>query len=236
MADSTPQIHAPSNSIGGRPPVPTRDDAPRRPRNERREPTEEKEPHERARRVVKTKVTQRKKPWYKKFSMYFTGDETRNVGDYLMRDIFVPAIQNTIVELVRGGVEMLMYGERQYRGKGRGQFNQGNHTSYGGYYNDRGRSSRSISERGRQTHNIEEIIIDYRGEAEMATDELIFLIEDRGYATVADLYDICGISSKYTDRQYGWENDRGIRAPKRLRDGRYVLDIAAPQFLGGGRV
>ena len=49
------------------------------------------------------------------------------------------------------------------------------------------------------------------------------LIETYGSATVADLYDLVGITCNYTDNKYGWTNLRNAE-PIRVRDG-YMLKM-----------
>ena len=44
-----------------------------------------------------------------------------------------------------------------------------------------------------------------------------------GIVTVADLYDLVGITDKYTDHKYGWTNLRNAKV-ERVRDG-YMLKL-----------
>lgn len=48
------------------------------------------------------------------------------------------------------------------------------------------------------------------------------IIEEYDVASVADLYDLVGISRKFTDQRYGWDNLSDARV-ERLRDGGYIL-------------
>ena len=50
-----------------------------------------------------------------------------------------------------------------------------------------------------------------------------------GEVTVADLYDLVGISSDYTDRKYGW-TDLATAKPIRVRGG-YLLDLPRAKLL-----
>lgn len=49
------------------------------------------------------------------------------------------------------------------------------------------------------------------------------LIEIYGMVSVADLYDLVGITGNYTDNKYGWTNIRNAE-PVHVRDG-YMLRL-----------
>ena len=49
------------------------------------------------------------------------------------------------------------------------------------------------------------------------------LIETYGSVSVADMYDLVGISCEYTDNKYGWKNIRTAE-PVHVRDG-YMLKL-----------
>ena len=56
------------------------------------------------------------------------------------------------------------------------------------------------------------------------------LITEYKMVTVSDLYDLVGISGKYTDCKYGWTNLRNVE-PIRVRDGGYMLNLPKPRPL-----
>ena len=61
------------------------------------------------------------------------------------------------------------------------------------------------------------------GEAEDVLSRMDELIDTYGVVSVADLYDLVGISCNYTDNKYGWTNLRNAE-PVRVRDG-YMLKL-----------
>ena len=100
--------------------------------------------------------------------------------------------------------------------------------SYSSYYNDRDRDKpRQVSKRNRARHNFDDIILESRGEAEEVLSHLVDLTEDYGMASVADLYDLVGVTSNFTDNKYGWTNvaDGYI---DRTRDG-YCIRLPRPR-------
>ena len=66
-------------------------------------------------------------------------------------------------------------------------------------------------------------MLETRGEAEDVLSRMDELIDTYGVVSVADLYDLVGISCNYTDNKYGWTNLRNAE-PVRVRDG-YMLKL-----------
>jgi hypothetical protein len=86
-----------------------------------------------------------------------------------------------------------------------------------------------MSQRGRAKHDFDEIVLDQRSEAEEVIDRLYDVVNKYEQATVADLYDLVGLSSNHTDHKWGWTDLRGSGV-SRIRDG-YLLDLPDPEPL-----
>lgn len=190
--------------------------------------------------VVTGKVVRRKKPLVTRFKeTFFSGDGTRGVWGYVMGEVLVPAAKDMIVDATRNGVERAVFGESQRGPRGwRPGNSPGGHTRYDGYSRPnntppwRGSqpAPRELSTRGRSQHNFDEIILDSRGEAEQVIDVLVEIVNEYGQATVADLYELVGISAAYTDPKYGWINMQGAGV-QHIRGGQYLLNLPKPQPL-----
>ena len=89
---------------------------------------------------------------------------------------------------------------------------------------------RVMSRQARARHDFDEIILESRTEAEEVIDKLYEVISRYESATVADLYQLVGLSSSHTDYKWGWTDIRGAGV-SRSRDG-YVLDLPEPIPLG----
>lgn len=186
---------------------------------------------EKKEKIISGKVVKRKKSFSRKLVETFVGEDVVDVKSYVIHDIAVPALKNMVADMFRDIPELLFF--------------QGRRTSSNSSWSngrDRGRSSirydkpdsrerdrREISNRGRASHNFDEIILESRGEADYVLDQLCELIDKYKEATVSDLYDYLGITSNYTDRSYGWVNLNSARvAPVR---GGYMLDLPRPIVL-----
>lgn len=184
---------------------------------------EKTKPDKKVEKIVSGVVVKQKKGLGKRFSENFLGDDSKNVGTYVLYDVFIPAAKETIVEMVKSAIEMLMFGERRNRSR---SSSGGSYTSYGSYFKTPDRrpdGRREISRQGRARHDFDEIMISDRGEAEKVLFHLYDLCEDYGMASVADFYDLVGIDSNFTDQKYGWTDLRGVTV-ERVRGG-YIIDL-----------
>ena len=194
-------------------------------RKERKHDEEEKKKD--IQQVTSNNAIKRKKSIGKKFSEAFIGEESdkTNVVDYILYDVLVPAAKNTISDMVVGGIEMLLFGERRGRSMSRDRGRSYvNYSNYSRREEERGRDRRDSPRRStsRRLYN-DDIILDTRSEAELVIDRLLDIIDDYGAASVADLYALVGIDSDYTDNKYGWTN-LSMASVSRCRDG-YLLNL-----------
>lgn len=181
--------------------------------------------------VVSGKVIRQKRTFGQKVSETFFGDDTKTVGDYILHDILIPAMKSTLSDMVGGGIEMLLFGERR-SSSGRSAISRDRDRSYVPYNRlsrsrDRDYEPRYLSRSDRSRHDFDSIILESRGEAEDVLSHLADLIADYGVASVGDYYDLLGIESSFTDNKYGWTNIRDGFV-ERVRSG-YSIRLPRPK-------
>lgn len=187
---------------------------------------QQEEPKKEIKKVAS--ATKRKKSMAKKFKEAFVGEDgdDQSVADYILYDVLVPAAKNTISDMVTGGIEMILYGER--RGSSRMNRDRGrSYVNYSGYStrmdDNRARNGSRVRRSARDRVYNDDIIIPTRGEAEQTIDSLLDIIDQYGSASIADLYSLTGIDSDFTDNSYGWTN-LSTASVSRTRDG-YILNL-----------
>lgn len=178
-------------------------------------------------RVTSGDVVRRKKPLGKRFSEMFFGGDTRGTWSFVAWEVFIPAMKETFADVFTQGVERMIFGESRPGSRGRGR----GHTNYQRYSSGGRREEPrpQLSRRARATHDFDEIILNTRVEAEEVIDQLFELADRYNEATVADLYDLVGITGNYTDQKYGWTDLRGAGVTH-VRNG-YLLDLPRPEPL-----
>ena len=77
-----------------------------------------------------------------------------------------------------------------------------------------------------------ELVYETRADAEKVLNGMSEIIDNYGFVTVADLYDISGLpGAYYTDSIIGWKGSIKESTIKKIRDG-YVIDLPKPEVLG----
>ena len=171
-------------------------------------------------KIVKGRVRKQKKTFIKQVVETFVGEEVDSVGNYILHDVVIPAVKNTLSDAIQGGIEMLLFGERGNNNRRGGSGHGKPNISYTNYSKPNRRPSRVGSGRAKPTTDI---ILDSRADAQEVLNSLVDIIDEYEVATVADLNDLLGVSGKYTDNDYGWDNLNSARI-SRVRDG-YLLDM-----------
>lgn len=175
-------------------------------------------------------VTRRKRPLRKRMGDAFTSADGESVASFIWRDIIAPMSRDMLYDVINGGAQRAIFGEARRgpsRGYGASPYGGGGNTPYNARYaNPASTPAPAISGTGRQYHNFEEIIIPERHQAEEVRTILYDLIDRFGVAKVADFYDAVGITPKFTDDRFGWDDLRGGKV--RRVPGGYVLELPRP--------
>ena len=174
--------------------------------------------NEPVKKVVKpiAKATTKKK---NKLAETFISEDASNIKSYILMDVLVPAIKKAVIDIVTDGISMLFYGDTSH--ENRRSSTSASYISYN-RYSDRDRRDDRTSY-GRSRYSYDDIILQSRGEAEEVLDRMSEMIDTYGIVSVADMYDLVGIATNYTDNKYGWTNLRNAE-PIRVSNG-YMLKL-----------
>lgn len=175
--------------------------------------------------VTSSRGVTRKKPLGSRISAALTGDDAKSVGEYILMDVLVPAVKSLIFEVTSQGAERMLWGDSSGRSRTPSQGRSG-FTPYNQIRSTPGGQVRDISRQARNAHNFDEVVLPTRAEAEMVLNGMYEVLEQYDIVTVAELYNLTGITGSYTDEKYGWNDLRGATA-KRVREG-YVLVLPTP--------
>lgn len=185
------------------------------------------------------KVITRKPSLSRRVASVLIGAEAKSSWSAVAQDVVVPAIKDMVTDALSQGIERLVYGEaksRPRRGPILGGFQNGPTISYNRYSSPVGRASgreqeprRPFSQQARASHNFDEIILATRAEAEAVLEQLYELLSKYDVVSVADLYELVGITGKYTDENFGWTDLRGSDIT-RIREG-YLLNLPKPDVI-----
>lgn len=201
-------------------------DYPSNSESSRREPPEEKD----IKRVTSSDPKRRKRSLGKQFRETFVAGDPRSAAAYVVFDVLLPAARDMIWETGSEYLRSIMFGENRRRGTTPPQTGPTGYVTYNRPPGHRMASAqRVLSRNARSRHDFDEIVIDERIEAEKVIDDLFEVVSRYGVASVADLYELVGITGTHTDNKWGWTNLRGAGV-SRVRGG-YLLDLPQPQPL-----
>jgi hypothetical protein len=190
----------------------------------------------RVEQVTSATADRRKRGLGRKFKETFIGGSARMAFEYMVVDVVIPAIQDTMIDAFQGGIERLIKGEGRSRRGVPSAFSNAGHVDYRGMGMNRATtqsrpsSSRMLSRQSRTRHDFDELVIPTRAEAEEVVDQLFDMLSRFEVVTVADLYEMTGIQSSHTDVKWGWTSLRGAKV-QRLRNGGYLLNLPEPEPL-----
>lgn len=176
-------------------------------------------------KVIKGTVKTKKKTGITKFTDVFIAKDVRDVKTFMVGDVLIPAIKNTLEDIIVKGARMLLRGESGSRGGSRKSYDR---VSYRDYYDRDDYRNDDIPFRS-TSRSYEDISLESRDDAEEVLKEMNLLIKRYGMVSIGDLNDLVGRTGEYTDNKYGWTNLRNAYSV-RERDG-YSLKLPRPKPL-----
>ena len=164
-------------------------------------------------KVTKGRVKVKKKSELHKFASSFVSEDASKVKSYVIGDVLIPAIKKAISDIITNGIDMILYGET-----GRSRRSSSSRVSYSKYYDDCRDDRRSDSSSLRSRYDVDDVLFETRDEAKDVLERMDELIDTYGVASIADFYDLAGVTGNYTDNKYGWTNLSAADVV-RVRDG-----------------
>lgn len=186
--------------------------------------------------VKRDQIVSTKKPLGKKFAETFMTEDAKDVKTWLFMDVIIPGVKNTILDIL----SMMFFGEIDSRGRRERNRSRreryDDRTDYRSYY--RGSSS-DYRRRSRDDgyYNSDDrvdfrnIVVRNRDDAERIINAMRDRIRntDEGTVSIAELLDLIEAPSRYTDGNYGWDDERDIGI-RRVSSG-FLIDVAEPKYL-----
>jgi len=163
---------------------------------------------------AKGRTTPKKQSLSKRFISTFLCADKEEVKSYLIEEVIIPALKENIADFINCAVSMFLFEEVSRRPYSRGGRNgQGGttQTNYGKFY---GQKTERLSnfQKPRANHNIEEVYYETKSDASLVLDGMLEILNsDAGQVTVADFYDLSGMSTTFTDNNFGWRELRTAR-------------------------
>ncbi len=173
-------------------------------------------------KVTTGKVTTKEKNDIQKAASLFIAEDLKTVRDHVIKDIMIPQVKNIILDLVWSTLSGVLNGDVRPRGTSGNNYAQPSRVSYNSYSNRNNAPRPAVA----SPINYQDVIFSSRGDAEEVLSQMIDALASYNCVSVADLYDLIGMTSNYTDNKYGWHDLRN--AYVQGVSGGYVIRLPKP--------
>ena len=179
--------------------------------------SKKQEPERKKLDTITKNVSIKKESEFKKFKRNFFAEDAKTVKGQVFTSVIIPGIQRLITDMVKTGIDILIYGGRSRDPKD----SRSRNISYSSFY-DRNRdvNYERIPQAAtrKDFFNFNDVVLFDRGEAEEVLMSLKDQIDRYQMVSVADFYDMIGQSAPYTANKYGWRDLSDVTID-RVRDG-----------------
>lgn len=186
--------------------------------------------------ISKSAVVSTKKSLGQKFKDAFIAEDAADIKSWLVQDILIPGVKNTVIDML----SMLFFSKS---GGGRRNssysfyrptYGYGGSASYASYYNGQYNTANNRpQQQGYVSRNTKvdyrDIVLERRDDAERVVNEMRGRISEFGAVSVAAMLDMMEITSDFNDNNWGWThpNQIGIR---RVVNG-WLIDVSEAEPL-----
>lgn len=168
-------------------------------------------------KITTGKVTVKKRSFKERFFSNLIEEDAGSLSDYIIDQLLIPTIKSTIVNIITGSAQKI-FGEGSAPAKNKPP---------GTYINYNSMSKPTAASSTSSKYSFDNLIFENRSDAEDVKDQIMALIEGQyKVATVADLYDLVGRPTQFTDNNYGWMDLKNITVT--YKDGGYKINLPKP--------
>ncbi len=180
-------------------------------------------------KVINGEVIERKKGLGRKITETFTGIDARAVGSHVIFDVILPQLKGMAVDAGTQAIERLILGDTGVRRSNTSSSSTSrvrgtNYTAYNRYSPSNGSEDQEPAYV--KSNEVREVIVNTRGDAQRVLDEMFSHLDQYKTVSVAEFYDLVGITGKFTDNQWGWTN-LNASGVSRVREG-FRIELPRP--------
>lgn len=178
-------------------------------------------------KVVAGKVTAKPKTGIAKLAETFFAEDIHKVKDYIVKDVIMPTIKDTIWTIIARGSERMLYGEAGHSPKN----SKLPFINYNGLFKSNTPAAPTTGASNSSQYSVDNIILEDRGDAEKVLAAMNAHIASFGEVSISTLYEFIGEPiGDFMSTRWGWRslNTAGIM---RTSNGGYKLDLPRPVSL-----
>lgn len=175
-------------------------------------------------KVVAGKVTAKPKTGLAKLAETFFAEDVHKVKDYILKDVVMPTIKDTVWTIIARGSERLIFGEAGHSPKN----SKLPFINYNGLFKSNAPTQTPSVNSSSSQYSVDNIILEDRGDAEKVLVAMNAHIAEFGEVSISTLYEFIGEPiGDFMSTRWGWRslNTAGIM---RTSNGGYKLDLPRP--------
>ena len=182
------------------------------------DPAKRKQQENKMTPVISGGAKLKKQTGVEKASKVFLEEDIKSVGSYICKDVILPATKKLLYDMVTNALGISLWGQNGAPRNNNGGSNVAR-VSYNSFSNNGNQQKNNYRANPSTGWDYDKITFTSAGDAELVLDAMRDSL-DRGYiVSVADLYDLAGIStSNYMVKKYGWD-DLSLAKVARTFDG-----------------
>ena len=192
--------------------------------------SKEAAPEKKLEKVVTGPVIVQKRTLGQKIKDTFIEADVKTVTRNVLADVIFPAFKNLVVDAGTEAIRRMVFGERAARV---GRYGMGPKvTMYNDPINRNYRDPRTSPPgpaAGSRRRNRNEFILSSKDEANRVLEQMSNVVDVYQAVSVADLNELVGVPSNYTDQKWGWPDLRGVDVIQ--VHGGYLIDLPDPQAI-----
>lgn len=157
------------------------------------------------------------------------GGTAQDTGAFVLTEVVLPAVKSIVFDIVQTSVERMLYGDGASARRNGGGSSR-NRVGYSAMSTTNRSSSEVVSGRAaRADQGYQDLEFETRGDAEAALELLTDRLREYHFVTVAQLYDIAGVTARgsFQDHKWGWDSLNGVGVRGTPARG-YILNLPRP--------
>ena len=156
----------------------------------------------RVEKVVTGKVTTKPKSDFSKFVEGFSAGDIHKVKDYVVKEVIVPTLKDTVWTIIAKGSERLLYGEAGHAPKS----SKLPYLNYNGLFKQNTTPTAAVSTTS-PLYSVDNIILDDEDDAKKVIATMKAYIEEYGSVSISSLYEFIGEPiGDFATTKWGWRS------------------------------
>lgn len=178
--------------------------------------------------IKRDSIVSTKKSLGKRFIETFVEEDVDDVKKWFFKEVLGPGIKNMFLDILT----TIFFDKDDRRDSRREREHYDYRSRYRGTTSRENRNSRRRRDDSYASDDrvdFRNIVLRNRSDAEDVIEEMRKRIRDTDSVSVADLLDLIDVPGRYTDNNWGWDDERDIGI-RRVSSG-FLIDVAEPKYL-----